>query len=83
MKYYVIIVAVNAIFFLLKWRIEFLILAEIEVYIFICSYSLYVECMTSFPEDGGNTTENTVIRYEHSQSAPPPSYESCVDVPAE
>lgn len=52
-------------------RLHYLIGAGFEVYNYICTNSLYEEFLTSFPEDCVNTTENTVIRCEQGQSAPP------------
>lgn len=75
MKYYVMIVAVDVIVYLLQFDIVFFILAVIEAYIFICSYSLYVVCLNSFQEDGVNTTEHTVMKNEIDP--PPPPYNSC------
>lgn len=85
MRYYVVTLLAEAFYCLLKWSKGYLVLASIDIYIYSCSSSLYVECKTSFPEDGVNITENTVIRSEHDESAPqpPPPYESCIDMPAE
>lgn len=76
MKYYMIILGVDIVLLLLQFDILFLLLAVFECYVFICSYSLYVVCTSSFQDDGNNA-ENAVIRNE--QNPAPPPYDSMVE----
>lgn len=77
MKYYVIIVGIDAVLYLLQFEWYFFVFAVVESYIFICSYSLYLVCLSSSQDDGGNKSENTVIRNEHDPAPPP--YDSTLE----
>lgn len=71
MKYYLWIEVVIIILLLLSFRLESVIAAAIDCYIFICSNSLYQECsMGHYHENAENPSESTAIKFD---AVPPPA----------
>ncbi|XP_037040542.1 uncharacterized protein LOC119077432 [Bradysia coprophila] len=75
MKYYlwleqVLIVLLVFAFVYRLYRVDFLIEALAESYVYICSNSLYQECLLGqYNENAENATENTVMKFDN---VPPP-----------
>lgn len=61
------------------WRIERLIAATVESYIYVCSNSLYQECLINeYNENIINATQNTAMKLD-TVPQPAPVYNSCDD----
>lgn len=73
MKYYVykeaVYVCLIVLEFVYSFELWYFTSAVLELYVFICSYSLYKESLNSLPDD----TENMVIIFQNIP-APPPQY---------
>lgn len=69
MEYYVVTVGMNILLLMVLFKLFLFIIAVIECYVFICSYSLYKEYSTLTQQDGVNvvyTTVNTMITNENN-----------------
>lgn len=77
MEYYLIVVGLNAILFVFLFNWILCVLAVIECYIFLCSYSLYNEYVIAAqanPENIVYTKVNTVIsNVSNENELPPPT----------
>lgn len=91
MKYYLILIGIGvvlafplAIFYLFVSVVHqflfYTLCGALQFYIFVCCQSLYKDCIEQSQGRGYNATENTVIKYDNSGAAPPPSYSSCDNV---
>lgn len=85
MKYYVYACLVYSILLLFQFDLPGFIAAVVEFYVFICSHSLYEQCLAESQGNALNITENTVIKYDNNgpstaPNAPPPPYSSCDDM---
>lgn len=75
MEYYVIAVGTNGLLLMFLFKLIPFILATIECFVFICSYSLYKEYLSANQDVAVNvtyTTVNTVITKDNE----PPLYKS-------
>lgn len=75
MEYYVIAVGTNALLLMFLFKIILFILAIIECFVFICSYSLYTEYLSDTQvvvQNVAYTTVNTVITNDND----PPLYKN-------
>lgn len=77
MKYYLIMNVIGIIYSLLvgifSFSIPHLLGALIDIYLFICAYSIYNMNMSLVQEDTSNQTETAITGKAHDQ---PPSYGS-------
>ncbi|KAJ6643432.1 hypothetical protein Bhyg_08393 [Pseudolycoriella hygida] len=78
MKLYVIILAIDVVIYILmgiEISLFIWIVALVEFYLFICSYSLYKQLTSPFEGGAASTTETAGMK--KGFNPPPPPYDSC------